>query len=265
MTADETGKTICSFCGKSQDEVRKIVAGPAVCICDECVDLCNDIIEEEPIAEKPVSVEAPSFKQPSVPKSLLTAMRRFLPRYSPKQDDSESRPCCRICHTPVGHADALMVRDQWPICPICIESVQRLTEGKGDQDSATAWLQQALKDSEAARELFERGHLYLVFFLSHEAIEKALVAFLVSRGRRPYGTHSIFWLCKLAATIDPRFADIGSDAWTLDTLYHFSRYPFGTPPKPPFEFFVDSDEAGEALRVVDEVINRVKLALEYTT
>lgn len=37
----------CSFCGKSQDEVEKIIAGPAVYICDECIDLCNDIIEEE--------------------------------------------------------------------------------------------------------------------------------------------------------------------------------------------------------------------------
>src|SRR5437773_263644 len=37
----------CSFCGKNQDEVRKIIAGPTVYICDECIDLCNDIIEEE--------------------------------------------------------------------------------------------------------------------------------------------------------------------------------------------------------------------------
>ncbi|MFT5976913.1 MAG: ATP-dependent Clp protease ATP-binding subunit ClpX, partial [Urechidicola sp.] len=41
----------CSFCGKSQHEVRKLIAGPSVFICDECVDLCNDIIREE-IQEK---------------------------------------------------------------------------------------------------------------------------------------------------------------------------------------------------------------------
>jgi len=40
-------KLFCSFCGKSQDEVRKLIAGPSVFICDECVDLCNDIISEE--------------------------------------------------------------------------------------------------------------------------------------------------------------------------------------------------------------------------
>jgi ATP-dependent Clp protease ATP-binding subunit ClpX len=41
------GNLICSFCGKTQDEVRKLVAGPSVYICDECVDLCNDILTEE--------------------------------------------------------------------------------------------------------------------------------------------------------------------------------------------------------------------------
>lgn len=37
----------CSFCGKTQEEVRKIVAGPGVYICDECINLCKDIIDEE--------------------------------------------------------------------------------------------------------------------------------------------------------------------------------------------------------------------------
>ncbi len=45
---DEAGKLLyCSFCGKSQHEVRKLIAGPSVFICDECVELCNDIIREE--------------------------------------------------------------------------------------------------------------------------------------------------------------------------------------------------------------------------
>ena len=44
----DSGKLLyCSFCGKSQHEVRKLIAGPSVFICDECVDLCNDIIREE--------------------------------------------------------------------------------------------------------------------------------------------------------------------------------------------------------------------------
>ena len=44
---DRTGSLVCSFCGKSQDEVRKLIAGPTVYICDESIDLCNDIIAEE--------------------------------------------------------------------------------------------------------------------------------------------------------------------------------------------------------------------------
>ncbi len=50
--ADSKGKTseknlYCSFCGKSQHEVKKLIAGPSVFICDECIDLCNDIIRDE--------------------------------------------------------------------------------------------------------------------------------------------------------------------------------------------------------------------------
>jgi ATP-dependent Clp protease ATP-binding subunit ClpX len=47
-TTNESGKLLfCSFCGKNQNEVRRLIAGPSVYICDECVDLCNDIISEE--------------------------------------------------------------------------------------------------------------------------------------------------------------------------------------------------------------------------
>jgi len=44
---DEKGQLKCSFCGKTQEQVRKLVAGPGVYICDECIELCNEIIEEE--------------------------------------------------------------------------------------------------------------------------------------------------------------------------------------------------------------------------
>ena len=43
----DKGTLFCSFCGKSQHEVRKLIAGPTVFICDECVELCMDIIREE--------------------------------------------------------------------------------------------------------------------------------------------------------------------------------------------------------------------------
>ena len=46
-TGDSKSTLYCSFCGKSQHEVRKLIAGPTVFICDECVELCMDIIREE--------------------------------------------------------------------------------------------------------------------------------------------------------------------------------------------------------------------------
>jgi len=53
-TLGEGGKLLfCSFCGKNQNEVRRLIAGPSVYICDECVDLCNDIISEEAIVAEP--------------------------------------------------------------------------------------------------------------------------------------------------------------------------------------------------------------------
>ena len=44
---DDRGQLKCSFCGKAQEQVKKLIAGPGVYICDECIELCNEIIEEE--------------------------------------------------------------------------------------------------------------------------------------------------------------------------------------------------------------------------
>ena len=60
----------CSFCGKSQEEVEKIIAGPAVYICDECIALCNDIIEEERAKEKP-SETGLELRKPKEIKAIL--------------------------------------------------------------------------------------------------------------------------------------------------------------------------------------------------
>ena len=55
----------CSFCGKSQKQVKKLIAGPGVYICDECIDLCNEIIEEElsEAVESPVGGELPKPRE----------------------------------------------------------------------------------------------------------------------------------------------------------------------------------------------------------
>jgi len=81
MTDDRQGRTTgdsskilyCSFCGKSQHEVRKLIAGPSVFICDECVELCNDIIREE-LEEKAQSARSHLPK----PKEILEALDQYV-------------------------------------------------------------------------------------------------------------------------------------------------------------------------------------------
>ena len=56
----------CSFCGKSQEQVRKLIAGQGVYICDECINLCQEIIDEELLDQpktKPVSTKLPNPRQ----------------------------------------------------------------------------------------------------------------------------------------------------------------------------------------------------------
>ena len=55
----------CSFCGKSREQVKKLVAGPGVYICDECIGLCNEIIEEEVYKD---IVESPEMEIIDIPK-----------------------------------------------------------------------------------------------------------------------------------------------------------------------------------------------------
>lgn len=71
----------CSFCGKSQKQVRKLIAGPGVYICDECIELCNEIIEEELVA---TSAQEPQGKLPTP--SEISA---FLDKYVIGQDDAK--------------------------------------------------------------------------------------------------------------------------------------------------------------------------------
>jgi ATP-dependent Clp protease ATP-binding subunit ClpX len=70
----------CSFCGKSQKQVKKLIAGPGVYICDECIDLCNEIIEEE-------LVDTGDVKLDELPK--LSEIHDFLEAYVIGQDDAK--------------------------------------------------------------------------------------------------------------------------------------------------------------------------------
>src|ERR1041384_6662672 len=75
-TREGNGTLKCSFCGKSQNDVRKLIAGPTVYICDECIELCNDIIAEEWEEEK--SREIRSLPKPAEPAEIKTVLDQYV-------------------------------------------------------------------------------------------------------------------------------------------------------------------------------------------
>lgn len=79
----------CSFCGKSQHEVRKLIAGPSVFICDECIDLCNDIIREEM-----QTIETAKFVKSSLP--VPREICSILDQYVIGQESAKDFICCCI-------------------------------------------------------------------------------------------------------------------------------------------------------------------------
>ena len=83
----------CSFCNKSQRYVKKLVAGPNVCICDECVDICLDILN------------AP---QEGVPEPMITPF--------------EPAGACSLCRLPA--AEGLVVRERGLLCPGCVGEIE---------------------------------------------------------------------------------------------------------------------------------------------
>ena len=102
-------KLICSFCGKDQDQVRKLIAGPSVYICDECVDLCNDILERECEHETPVG-QAPQ---------RTTIF------------DLDAR--CTLCHLPKPSEELLPVPDRGFICAVCVDAVKAAAEEREER------------------------------------------------------------------------------------------------------------------------------------
>ena len=70
---DDRGQMKCSFCGKAQEQVRKLVAGPGVYICDECIELCNEIIEEEFSGEEEVD-----FQNVPKPKEISKILDQYV-------------------------------------------------------------------------------------------------------------------------------------------------------------------------------------------
>ena len=97
---DRPGNLVCSFCGKSQDEVRKLIAGPTVYICDECIDLCNDIIAEECDEESSLATSS------AVPKPV--EIKRILDQYVIGQEQAKKILAVAV-HNHYKRVDSQMV------------------------------------------------------------------------------------------------------------------------------------------------------------
>ena len=84
-------KLKCSFCGKTQDQVKKLIAGPEVYICDECVELCNEILDEEFFEAKDKesnsSEQSPEKGEKPIPKPH--EIKEYLDQYIVGQDDAK--------------------------------------------------------------------------------------------------------------------------------------------------------------------------------
>ncbi len=82
-------KLKCSFCGKTQDQVKKLIAGPEVYICDECVELCNEILDEEFLDNKEKEIEGatPEKTEKAIPKPH--EIKAYLDQYIVGQEDAK--------------------------------------------------------------------------------------------------------------------------------------------------------------------------------
>lgn len=89
MPKHDDSRLKCSFCGKSQDQVKKLIAGPEVYICDECVELCNEILDEEFFENKDKEGEEGDIENVEKPIPKPHEIKAYLDEYIVGQDDAK--------------------------------------------------------------------------------------------------------------------------------------------------------------------------------
>lgn len=177
---EQGGSLVCSFCGKSQKEVKKLIAGPTVYICDECISLCNDIIAEELENEEGEQKERQRIPKPSeineildqyvigqqrAKKVLSVAVHNHYKRIDSRvsMDDVELQKSNILLIGPTGSGKTLLAQTLARILnvPFCIADATSLTEagyvGEDVENVIVNLVQAADGDIERA----QRGIVYI--------------------------------------------------------------------------------------------------------
>ena len=175
---DEKGQLKCSFCGKTQEQVRKLVAGPGVYICDECIELCNEIIEEELSEEMELDlIELPKpteikdildqyiIGQDEAKKSLAVAVYNHYKRINTDQkpDDVEIQKSNIALIGPTGVGKTLLAQTLARILnvPFAIADATSLTEAGYVGEDVENILLKLIQSADYDLEKAEKGIVYI--------------------------------------------------------------------------------------------------------
>ncbi len=175
---DEKGQLKCSFCGKTQDQVRKLVAGPGVYICDECIELCTEIVEEELGAEEEVEfkdipkpqdiraiLEDYVIGQVEAKKNLSVAVYNHYKRVNAKQknDDVELSKSNIVMIGPTGSGKTLLAQTMARILnvPFAIADATSLTEAGYVGEDVENILLKLIQSADYDVEKAEKGIIYI--------------------------------------------------------------------------------------------------------
>lgn len=169
----------CNFCGKSQHEVRKLIAGPSVYVCDECVELCNDIIREE-LQETPDEAEFKKLPTPREISAILdeyvigqTRAKRVLAvavynhykrlNYSGKKDDVELQKSNILLVGPTGVGKTLLAETLARLLdvPFTIADATTLTEAGYVGEDVENIIQKLLQKCDYDVDKAQRGIVYI--------------------------------------------------------------------------------------------------------
>ncbi len=176
---DSNGNLCCSFCGKSQKEVKKLIAGPTVYICDECIALCNDIIAEEVEKDEPTGGSDPIPKpaeikaildeyvvgQERAKKTLSVAVHNHYKRIDSKvaTEDVELGKSNILLLGPTGSGKTLLAQTLAKILkvPFAIADATTLTEAGYVGEDVENIIVQLLQNADHDVERAQRGIVYI--------------------------------------------------------------------------------------------------------